>query len=320
MDLTHVQVGLGAMGSPMTKNLQEFLKENKYPSLVFYNRTYEKGKFLRDLGATQVESISDVVAKSDITFFMLSSDDAIIQAVKESVLPLGPKLKGKIIVDCATVHPDTSKLNHGLVTEQGATFISSPVFGAAPFAAAKKLIFVPAGNKEAVDKLEPFAMSMGKKIFYVGDDVTRAVAMKITGNVFIVGLMELAGEVQVLGEKVGVSPELMTEWAQEFAGPTVGLYFQKNSGGIYDPGANGTPYFTVQNGLKDSGHAISLAKEHGVKLPTLDVARQHLHEAEKLSDVKKNLDASSIYGILRTHAGLDFENDAVKKREAGENN
>jgi 3-hydroxyisobutyrate dehydrogenase-like beta-hydroxyacid dehydrogenase len=300
------------MGVRMAENLQRYLSNNSYPCLVFFNRTASKGKSIEDLGGKRLKSVNEVVAASDVTFFMLSNDEAIKDNVKQA---LTQSVSGKIFVDCSTVHPDTSAELYAQVQKSGASFVASPVFGATPVAAGAKLIFVPAGIQKDVDSLKPFMMAMGKSIMYIGEDVRKALLMKITGNVFIVGLMELSAEVQVLGEKVGLAPELLTKWAAEFAGPTAGLYFHKNSAGIYDPGANASPIFSIENALKDSGHAISLAKSVGVELPTLDNARKYMTEARDEKGDRSNLDASAIYGALRTRAGLPFENAAVKERE-----
>jgi 3-hydroxyisobutyrate dehydrogenase-like beta-hydroxyacid dehydrogenase len=299
------------MGTLMATNLQNYLKYNNGKNLLVWNRTPSKAQPLKAVGARLTETVAHLVEESDIVFLMLGSD----AATKEFVSKVKGLAKGKLIVDCSTVHPDTSSETDRILTQCGAHFIASPVFGATPVAKAAKLIFVPSGPKAQVDRIVPYMEAMGRTHFYLGTDVRKSLNMKITGNVFIVGLMELAAEVQVLGEKVGLSPEFLTKWAGKFAGPTVGMYFNKNSSGIYDPGRNGSPMFTVDGALKDTGHAVSLASQVGARLPVIDAARDHLHQAKLLKGDRSKLDVSAVYGAARVEAGLEFENDSVKHRE-----
>lgn len=302
------------MGAAMASNLQKFLKENGGKSLLVWNRTASKAKPVEELGATVVADLPELVEKCQIVFFMLGSD----AASKDAFDKIKAVAKGKLIIDCSTVHPDTAADSENVLTASGAQFISSPVFGATPVAKAARLIFVPSGPKDQVDRALPYMSSMSRTHMYLGTDVRKSLNMKITGNVFIVGLTELAAEVQVLGEKLGLGDEAMTKFAGEFAGPVVEMYFNKNSSGIYDPGPNGHPMFTVDGALKDSGHAVSLASDNGVKLATIEAARDHLHSAKQLKGHRSNLDVASVYGALRVESGLDFENKAVKERESKE--
>lgn len=310
-------LGLGVMGSAMARNLQSYIAkhQDEFAPLIVWNRTASKAKPVQDLGANVANSIAEVVQKCSIIFMILQNDTVDRAVVSEMVKE---DVKGKIIIDCATVHPDCAFELFTQASGKGAHWIQSPVFGAGPVAEAGKLIFVPAGDKSIIEKVVPLMYAMGRKHMYVGSDVRLAASMKLTGNVFILGLMELAAEVQVMGESLGISAENVTEWATEFAGPMIGMYFGKNSKGIYDPGLNGSPFFTVENALKDSGHARDLALAHGAQLPIMDITRENLRRADELKGSRSNLDASAVYGALRVNAGMDFENDAVKKREAGE--
>lgn len=70
--------------------------------------------------------------------------------------------------------------------------------------------------------------------------------------------------------------------------------------------------------IKDVGHGISCAQNAGTRLKTAEVALDHLKQAKEYADSKggRDLDSSSMYGIIRRDAGLDFESDVVKERDA----
>ena len=57
---------------------------------------------------------------------------------------------------------------------------------------------------------------------------------------------------------------------------------------------------------KDTGHALSLAKEYGVEMKAVDFADKHLKVAQK--HVGVHGDAAGIYGAVRQESGLRYEN------------
>ena len=63
--------------------------------------------------------------------------------------------------------------------------------------------------------------------------------------------------------------------------------------------------------IKDADHAFAIAKEHNVELPGLQVARDNMAAAREYAG--ECLDSSSMYGILRQKAGLEFWNEKSRK-------
>lgn len=77
------------------------------------------------------------------------------------------------------------------------------------------------------------------------------------------------------------------------------------------------PWSNLSLGLKDVGHSIDCADTAGTRLKVAEVAMDHLKRANTYSEKEgRPLDSSAMYGIIRQDAGLDFENDFVKKRDA----
>lgn len=220
-----------------------------------------------------------------------------------------------MFVDCSTNHPDTGDVLVKMTSEAKVDYVASPVFGTASVAALGNLVFVPAGKKELVDRITPYVQGvMGRAIFYLGEEQKTALKFKITGNVFILGLVELVGETQVFGETQGIDAHTMTDWAGVLFGPVLQLYFKKNATGVYLPKPTDPPGFSVDNALKDARHAFSMAKETNAPLPILQVSTENMKKAVEIQGTS-HLDVSCGYGTLRTLAGLDFENEAVKQRD-----
>jgi 3-hydroxyisobutyrate dehydrogenase-like beta-hydroxyacid dehydrogenase len=107
----------------------------------------------------------------------------VLNELVDAALSTG-NLSGKIFVDTSTVHPETSQKASDALAKAGAQFISSPVFGASPMAAAGKLIFAMAGPAAALEKVKPLVLDvMGRSIIELGEDVKKSSLLKITGYV-----------------------------------------------------------------------------------------------------------------------------------------
>lgn len=123
----------------MCKNLVE--KGNLEKPLILYNRTKKRAE---DLAATLpagktevVDSIAEGVKKADIIFTIVSNDAAVKEAIGAI---LESDVKGKLVVECSTIHPDMTNQVAQDVLAKGAEFIASPVFGAPAAAAAGMLV------------------------------------------------------------------------------------------------------------------------------------------------------------------------------------
>lgn len=64
------------------------------------------------------------------------------------------------------------------------------------------------------------------------------------------------------------------------------------------------------------GHSINCAQAAGSRLRVAEVAMDHLQRANAYSEQEgRSLDSSAMYGVIRQDAGLEFANDAVKRRD-----
>ena len=77
--------------------------------------------------STVASTIDDAVTKSDIIFTCLGDDAAITDTIATAVQG---DVKGKLFVDCSTVHPDTTNMLSKTIEAQGAHFVACPGRGA----------------------------------------------------------------------------------------------------------------------------------------------------------------------------------------------
>jgi len=109
----------------MCKNLVE--KGNLDKPLIIFNRTVKRAEDLNaELpagGSTVAKSIEEAISKSE-TIFTCLGDDA---AVKDTVATMMKgNVKGKLFVDCSTVHPDTTNTLAKTIEAHSAQFVACP--------------------------------------------------------------------------------------------------------------------------------------------------------------------------------------------------
>ncbi|MCJ1378325.1 hypothetical protein MMC17_001422 [Xylographa soralifera] len=298
-------IGLGNMGRGMCKNLVE--KGDLDKPLIIFNRTTKRATDLQAKlpkgKSTVVEELGEAVAKADIIFTCLGDDQAISDTISTAVKS---DVKGKLFVDCSTVHPDTTNELAKTVEEHGAHFVACPVFGAPAMAEGGQLVCVLAGQKSLVDKVKPYCKGViGRAEIDFSDQAPgKATHLKIIGNTFILNMVETLSEGHALAEKSGLGSENLHNFIETmFPGPYT-AYSGRLMGGDYYK--RDEPLFGVDLARKDAKHALGLANACGVKMRDVEVADAHLAEVQKVQGSKG--DIASIYGAVRQESGLKYEN------------
>ena len=110
----------------MVKNLVE--KGNLDQPVLLYNRTRKRSEDVAGElpgGKTEiVNSIEEGVKRANIVFSIVSNDAA-ARAVFETVLRVN--VKGKLFVECSTIHPDTTEQIARDVEAADAQYLACPV-------------------------------------------------------------------------------------------------------------------------------------------------------------------------------------------------
>jgi len=300
-------IGLGNMGRGMCKNLVEKGPLDK--PLVLYNRTPRRSHDLAaQLGSFKTKvapSIQDAVQDSDMIFMCLSDDVAVTSTV-DTILE--SNVTSKLIVDCSTIHPDTTNSLERRIKAAGANFVAMPVFGAPAMADAGSLICVVAGQKPSCDQVIPFTTGVISRanIDFASQPAGNATLLKVIGNTFILNMVSQLSESHVLAEKSGLGVDnLHTFISTMFPGPYA-AYSQRMLEGDYYK--RDEPLFGIDLARKDAKHAMSLGESSGAAdgLKMLSLAQGRLDAVKK--ELGNKGDIPSVYGVVRKEAGLDFKN------------
>lgn len=289
----------------MCKNLVE--KGNLEKPLIIFNRTQKRAidlsKSLTSGKCTVASSVDEAISKADIIFTCVGDDAAINDTIDTA---LKGATKGKLFVDCSTVHPDTTEGLAKKITGAGGEFVACPVFGAPAMADNGQLVCILAGPKESVEKVKPYTKGVIGRAFldFGGQPVGKATLLKIIGNTFIVNMVETLSEGHVLAEKSGLGTDNLHQFIETmFPGPYTAYSTRMLSGDYHK---REEPLFAVDLARKDARHAMALAQEAGTRLKDVEVADAHLEMVKKHKGAAG--DIAGIYGAVRQEAGLKFEN------------
>jgi 3-hydroxyisobutyrate dehydrogenase-like beta-hydroxyacid dehydrogenase len=289
----------------MCKNLVE--KGQLQSPLILYNRTTSRAVALAKSlsNCTVATTIADAVQPADIIFLCLGNDEAVEQTVQAALE--GGDITGKLIVDCSTVYPDTTRKINEIVRARGAAFVACPVFGSPPFADSGVLVCVPTGPKEDVDKVKPYTVGvMGRADIDFSDrEVGMATTMKLLGNTYILSTIETLAEGMVLAEKSGLGTEAMERFMELFSPGVFHKYAIRMQSGDYHQ--REVPLFAISLARKDLRHVMNLAKDAGTRLRSVEVADDYMKEVAAHAGDRG--DVAGLYGAIRMEAGLKYENN-----------
>ena len=248
-------------------------------------------------------SITEAIKDADIIFYSVTNDAA-VNAVSSEIIQ--SDIRGKVIVDCSTVHPDTTNQEARTIEAHGGEFVACPAFGAAAMADAGDLVMVPAGNPKSIEKIRPFCVGvMAKAIIDLsGKEPGKATMLKLIGNSFVINMVESLSEGLVVAEKSGLGTDNLHKFIEIFfPGPYTAYSNRMLTGDYYK---RDKPLFSVDLALKDARHAQSIATSAGTCINHLDAAKDYLNVVK---DVKgPNGEMAAMYGAKRLEAGLPFDN------------
>lgn len=270
--------------------------------LLVFNRTRGKAEefVATHEGAEAINNPTELAARCKITFSCLANDDALKAVFHDFVRGRQAESSPCVYVDCSTVLPATTRYLAALAAEHNVTYCHCPVFGRPDAAAAGKLKAYVAGASEDVRMTVAglagvtFAQN---GVLDLGPDPSHATAMKLLGNCFIVGQIELAAELLSLAEKSDLPQTAVLDLLQYITTGTIATGYQRRlAAGDYNPG------FTLDLAIKDVSHMQALAREVACPLPIADVAMGHLLSAKARHG--GNLDFGAIGLAAREAAGL----------------
>lgn len=286
-------IGLGQMGLQMAGNA---LKAGH--SLTVYNRTRSRAEKLEKLGA-RITGTAAEAASDDILITMLADDAATEDVIFGSGKALVALRPGAAHVCMATISVALAKRLTQAHREAGQVYISSPVFGRPEAAAAAKLYVVPAGPRDAVERLQPLFDAIGQRTYYIGEEPAAANVVKLSGNFLIASMIESLGEAFALVRKHGVNSHQYLEMLTTslFNAPVYKTYGALIVEDKYQPVG-----FKMTLGLKDVSLVLAAAGAAAVPMPVASLVRDRMLSG--IAQGRQDDDWASFARLVAQNAGL----------------
>ncbi|MBS0306706.1 MAG: NAD(P)-dependent oxidoreductase [Proteobacteria bacterium] len=203
--------GTGLMGSGFVRRLRALGHE-----VNVWNRTPDKARRLEAIGARAFDDAAAALAGAGRIHVSLG-DDASVDAVLEPLA--GAIAAGTWIVDHTTtaVHATAERIERWRA--RGRTYVHAPIFMGPANAAEGSGLMLLSGPKAEHDTLAPALQPMAGKLLYLGEAPGRAAAFKLFGNLTILGLLGVIGDVNRLAHALDIP-----------AGEAFGLFEHFNPG------------------------------------------------------------------------------------------
>jgi 3-hydroxyisobutyrate dehydrogenase-like beta-hydroxyacid dehydrogenase len=198
-------IGLGAMGKPMAKNL---IRAGF--SLTVYNRTVEKTKELREMGASVSSSPKDLAFACNIMIVNVSNSPDVEEVLLGKEGAIHGCRPGAIVIDMGTSYPSSTLKICKILQEKGVEMLDAPVSGGVKGAEEGTLSIMVGGKKEVFEKCKPILLAMGKNIFYQGESGSGHITKAINNFVSAAAITALT-EALVMAKKAGLSPGKVLE-------------------------------------------------------------------------------------------------------------
>jgi len=250
-------IGLGNMGSGMTRNLQLA----GFPLVVNDIRRESAAELLAG-GARWADTPAEVAASSDVVITMLPTPrhvDAVLHGPRGILAGIADS---GTWVDMSTSVPEVADRVRTENAERGLHILDAPVSGMSVGAATGMLQIFVGGDADDVARLRPVFEAMGdpERILHVGAAGT-GYAVKLMINQLWFSHLVATAEVLSIGVKAGVDLEVLRQ--SLIASPANSNFVQNDVLSILD-NSDYDEGFAIALACKDLGLSVDLARSVGV--------------------------------------------------------
>ena len=247
-------LGIGLLGNGFVRAMI-----TKGEQVQVWNRTASKAKELEQYGAKAFENIGDAVKNADIIHLALKDDATVDDALAKAEAGLKP---GAVIADHTTTSVEGAKKRTEEWRTKGFYYQHAPVFMGPANALASTGHMLVSGDQALIKKIESELAAMTGKLVNFGEEVGKAAAIKLTGNLFLVGLNGALADTIAFSHSLGISTsELSQLFSQWNPGESVPARLKRMTGKDFSD-----PSWKLEMARKDTGLFLMEAERKGVTL------------------------------------------------------
>ena len=266
-------IGLGNMGSGMTRNLQK-----AGFALVVNDIRRESAEEFVAAGALWAETPAEVASASDVVITMLPTPRHVDTVVNGERGILAGIADGGTWIDMSTSVPDVAERVRAQHASRGIHILDAPVSGMSAGASSGMLQIFVGGEVEDFERLRPVFEAMGDvdRILHVGAAGT-GYAVKLMINQLWFSHLVATAEVLAIGVRAGVDLEVLRQ--SLIASPANSNFVQNDVLSILDHG-DYDEGFAIALACKDLGLSIDLARSVGVPAELSSLVEQIYRRAK----------------------------------------
>ena len=293
-------VGVGRMGANMARRL----KECGYHIAAVYDVNRPAAEAIaREVGAEACTRLARVTELSDVIITVVTDDKAMRKIYADRKDNLLENARGKVFINCATVSPKVHEEVSKLAKKARAATLEGCMASSITQARQGTLYLMCGGDQATFNAVKPMLTKLsdeGKLLRYIGTAGKAAQVKALVNMVMNINTAGLA-EGLALGDALGLDLTMLREvFSQTGANSRV-----LQTDGEDMQNRDHSCFFSAAHAAKDSGIALSLAKEKKLDLPLATATCKQYTRMTKLG--LGELDKSGI-------AELTFKGRGPKKR------
>lgn len=279
-------IGLGAMGTPMARNLHKA----GYLAAV-WNRTRAKAEAIAaETGAAVAGAPADLAAQCELIVTSVSRDADVLEIVKSLLTGLGA---GTIIADTSTVSAETARRAAGLAQTRGAFFLDCPVSGGVEGARQGTLVMMAGGDAQALERARPALAAIASSIVHMGPNGAGQ-ATKAVNQLMAAGINQAVTEALAFGESLGLDMDKAVDVISRGA---AGNWFLKHRGKTMLAGSF-APGFKLSLHQKDLLICREMARQAGgAAMPLVEMTL--IHYQRLMDEGHGEEDISALFRLKR---------------------
>lgn len=265
-------IGTGNIGNPMARTLQRADFD-----LTVCDLLHEAAQNLVDAGAHFAATPREVAERADIVLTSLPAPPQLDAVLSGPDGLLEGARAGLVHIDLSTMSLPAARAAREREAAVGAHFIDAPVSGGKWAAEKGELTLMVSGERSAFEAVEPVLETLGKNVFYLGEEAGTGTLFKLINNQIFLCAGQLCQEGLVLGAKAGLDLDRLLEVLKvSSAGMFCGL------AGITMARSWEESSYDLALAEKDVRLALESAQDLGVPMPA--TAASHQTYADALAD------------------------------------
>ncbi len=248
-------IGLGVMGGPMARNLQEAGHE--------IITTLNRSPLPEGIKAEVLASPADVARAADVIITILPDTPDVQRVLMSNDGVLDGMQSGKLMIDMSSIGPiETAEMARAFA-EKGVDYVDAPVSGGEVGAKNATLTIMCGGSDKAFERARPLFELMGKNITLVGNAPGAGQTCKIANQIIVALNIEAVSEALVFASKAGCDPAKVRQALMGgFASSKIlEVHGERMINRTFDPG------FRLKLHQKDLNLALQSARALSVALP-----------------------------------------------------